>query len=210
MAVICPTITAADERDYASQIDKVKNFAHRIHIDLMDGELAPSRSVDISKVTLPEGLLCDVHVMFSRPMDIIDDLIRLNPYMVIIHQEADVDHTRFARFLHEHHIKAGLALLQETSVQSAQSLIAYFDQVLIFGGKFGYQGGQADLGLIDKVKEALDLYPVPEIAWDGGVNDKNAKQLADAGVNVLNVGSFIQSDVDPKAAYAKILRSLIR
>jgi ribulose-phosphate 3-epimerase len=208
MAVICPTITAASETDYARQIDNVKGFAKRIHIDLMDGQLAPTISLEASKIWLPEGIICDVHVMFKRPLDIIEELITLKPHLIVIHKEVDVDHQQFADQLREHNIKAGLALLPETPLESIAGLAYHFEQILIFGGHLGYQGGQANLGLIDKVKEARSLYSNIEIAWDGGINDQNAKKLVHSGADVLNVGAYIQSSPDPRAAYAKIEQSL--
>ena len=42
MAVICPTVTAVSEHDYKEQLLRLKPFAKRIHIDLMDGRFAPT------------------------------------------------------------------------------------------------------------------------------------------------------------------------
>ena len=78
------------------------------------------------------------------------------------------------------------------------------DQVLVFSGNLGYHGGEADLGLLEKVKKIWQHHPECEIAWDGGINDQNVQQLVDAGVSVLNVGGFVQQSADPEAAYAKL------
>jgi pentose-5-phosphate-3-epimerase len=40
-----------------------------------------------------------------------------------------------------------------------------------------------------------------EIGWDGGVTDQNISQLAFAGVDVFNVGGFIQKAEDPEKAF---------
>ena len=42
------------------------------------------------------------------------------------------------------------------------------------------------------------------IGWDGGINADNVVELVRAGVEVLNVGGFIQHSSDPGAAYAKL------
>jgi pentose-5-phosphate-3-epimerase len=95
-------------------------------------------------------------------------------------------------------------------VLSAESieLMADYDQVLIFSGRLGYHGGQADLGLLTKVRQVKEIYPGLEIAWDGGINDQNVKTITGAGVSVLNVGGFIQKSESPVEAYAKIKASL--
>jgi len=60
------------------------------------------------------------------------------------------------------------------------------------------------LSLLDKVREVKLLHPEAEISWDGGINDKNAKQLANGGIDVLNAGGFIQQAANPSVAYAKL------
>jgi ribulose-phosphate 3-epimerase len=207
--VICPTITAFDLHEYRQQMENVAPFSERIHIDLMDGQFAPTVSPDLERVWWPQELLADIHLMYQRPMDYIDQLIKLRPHMVIVHNEADVHHMDFAARLHQHDIKTGLAVLQDTPIDYAFQIMHSFDQVLVFSGELGYHGGAADLSLINKVKKIREDHPEAEIAWDGGINDQNAKQLVDAGVQVLNVGGYIQSSDSPKVAYAK-LKEIIR
>ncbi len=53
------------------------------------------------------------------------------------------------------------------------------------------------------------LKPELEIGWDGGVNDTNAAILVQSGVDVLNVGGFIQKSKDPQAAYNKLCEQAV-
>jgi ribulose-phosphate 3-epimerase len=208
MAVICPTVTAFDKHEYRTQIERLVPFAKRVHIDLMDGEFAPSKSPDLSTIWWPKELTADIHLMYQRPMEQVDELIKLKPNLVVIHAEAEADFSDFAARLHDAGIKTGLALLQDTSVESVAKVLPDFDHVLVFSGNLGYHGGAADLGLLDKVREIRQNYPEIEISWDGGISDQNAPQLIEAGVDVLNVGGFIQKADDPAAVY-KSLASLI-
>ncbi len=201
---ICPTVTANDPHEFRAQMERIAPFAHRVHIDLMDGEFTTSKSPDLAQIWWPHELTADIHLMYKRPMDYIDQLIKLKPSMVIIHNEAEVHHMHFAAQLHKEGIEVGLAILQDTPVEYAYQIMHSFDQILVFSGNLGYHGGEADLGLLDKVRKIRDHHPDGEIAWDGGINDQNAKQLIDAGVTVLNVGGFIQQSEDPAVAYAKI------
>ncbi len=185
-------------------MERLTPFAHRVHIDLMDGEFTTSKSPSLEQIWWPPELTADIHLMYQKPMDYIDQLIKLKPKMVIIHNEADVHHMHFAAQLHKEGIEVGLAILKDTPVEYAYQIMHSFDQVLVFSGNLGYHGGEADLGLLDKVKKIREHHPECEIAWDGGINDQNAKQLTEAGVQVLNVGGFIQQSDDPRQAYAKI------
>src|SRR5665213_833718 len=207
MTLICPTITATDEQMYASQLANIK-FADHLHIDLMDGQLAPTISPNLNQIYWPKSQKADIHLIYKSPMEHLERLISLSPNMVIIHAEAEVHHMYFAASLHKHGIKAGLAILQDTNVDSIERIVNSFDQVLIFSGHLGYHGGVADLGLLDKIKGIKKHHPDVELAWDGGINDQNVKQLVDAGINVLNVGGYIQNSPDPEEAYAKLKLSI--
>ncbi|HVI60711.1 MAG TPA: hypothetical protein VM535_01000 [Candidatus Saccharimonadales bacterium] len=204
MAVICPTVTAYNPHEYREQMERVQPFARRIHIDLMDGHFAPTHSPGLDHVWWPAEVKADIHLMYQRPMPQLPLLIKLRPNLVIIHAEADVNHAEFADGLHKVGIRTGLALLHDTPADDVKSLVKSFDHLLVFSGKLGYHGGQADLQLIDKVKSLRALNPQAEIGWDGGITADNAKQLADAGVDVLNVGGFVQQADDPQVAYAKL------
>ena len=103
------------------------------------------------------------------------------------------------------YILVGLAVLQETLIEHTYKIMHSFDQVLVFSGNLGHHGGEADLGLLDKVQKIKEHHPGVEIAWDGGISDQNAKQLIDGGVDVLNVGGFIQKSETPQGAYDKLV-----
>ena len=185
-------------------MERLEPFAQRIHIDLMDGEFAPTTSPGLDKIWWPHQLVADIHLMYQRPMEHIDQLIKLKPHLVVIHNEAQVHHMEFAARLHQHDIEVGLAILHDTPIEHAYQIMHSFDHVLIFSGDLGKHGGVADLGVLDKVRKVRQHHPEVEIGWDGGINAENAKQLIEGGVNILNVGGFIQKSSDPSAAYAKL------
>lgn len=201
MPVVCPTVTAYDTHEYREQMERIGPFAKRVHIDLMDGHFAPTKSPDLRHVWWPEGVTADIHLMYQRPLAQLPLLIKLRPHLVVIHAEADVDHEGLAKNLRRVGIRAGLALLADTPPERVKSIVKTFDHLLVFSGHLGYHGGQADLKLLDKVKELHGLNPHAEIGWDGGVTDNNAKRLVDAGVDVLNVGGFIQAAQEPRSRY---------
>ena len=105
-------------------------------------------------------------------------------------------------------IKTGIALLKPTSVSEYARLIEFADHLLIFSGSLGRFGGGADYSLFDKITEARKLHPGIEIGWDGGVNKDDASDLVRAGVNVLNVGGFIQRAEDPRKAYGILNKAI--
>jgi ribulose-phosphate 3-epimerase len=208
MAIVCPTVTAFTEHDYKEQILRLKPFAQRIHIDLMDGIFAPTISPSLDHIWWPHEVEADIHLMYQEPMDYLDALIRLKPRMVVIHNEAHVHHMHFAAELHRHDILTGLAVLRDTPIEYAYQIMHSFDHILVFSGDLGHHGGHADLGLLDKVTKIKARHPDAEIGWDGGINDEIAPQLIAGGVQVLNVGGFIQKADDPAAMY-NILNEMV-
>jgi ribulose-phosphate 3-epimerase len=204
MSIICPAILAKDEEEYKKLIEKVKPFAERIQIDLKDNDFALGESIALDKIWLPDGILADIHVMYSNPQDHLETLIRLKPNMVIVHEESNCDIPKFASDLRAEGIKTGLAILQGTSVEKAAYIFPHIQHLLIFSGDLGHYGGKADLSLTSKITESKHIHKYLEIGWDGGVNTGNAAELTKAGVDVLDVGGAILNASNPQDAYATI------
>jgi ribulose-phosphate 3-epimerase len=189
-----------DPREYRAAIERVCEFAERIHIDFADGKFAPTKLVPIVDTWWPVGLMVDFHIMYQKPLEYIEDIIYQQPHLVIIHAEAE-GVEEFLSELEGLGIKLGVALLKQTPVDTIKPILEKLDHVLIFSGDLGYYGGIVDYGLLDKVEELRQLKPEIEIGWDGGVKDGTALRLADGGVDVLNVGGYIQNSPNPEAAY---------
>jgi ribulose-phosphate 3-epimerase len=202
MPVICPSILADTPALYRAQIEKVGHFAQRIQIDLTDGVFAKSKTVKPEDAWWPVGLLADFHLMYSRPDSAIETILEHQPHMIIVHAEADGNFEAFADICHHHGVKIGVALLQKTSVESVLSALNTIDHVLIFSGDLGNYGGHANLDLLNKVTTLKQHRQDIEIGWDGGINQQNISRLIFGGVDVLNVGGFIQKSPDPEQAYS--------
>ena len=206
MSIICPTVLADTVGEYRDQMESIQDFASRIQIDLGDGRFT-NETVGTADVWWPEHITADIHLMYQQPVKAIDDLVILHPDLVIIHAEAD-DAAEALALLREHHIRTGVALLQETTVESAADLVRLSDHILIFSGSLGSFGGRVDLSLLNKVQQIRTIEPDIEIGWDGGISVETARKLADGGVDVLNVGGAIQKANQPENAYRDLLRRL--
>lgn len=206
MPIICPTVTASNPHEYREQVERLVPFAKRIHVDFMDGLFTKNKSLDISKGWLPHdhGIQTDLHLMFLRPDLYLNEIKHMKPHLVIIQAEAKGDFMELADKLHYAKIKVGVALLQQTSVDSIAPALDDIDHVLIFSGDLGHFGGKANLALLKKVGELKSLKPKLEIGWDGGINEHNITHLINGGVDVLNVGGFIQNSSNPLKAFRKL------
>lgn len=201
MAVICPTVLAANPHDFKAQIDRLQPFAGRIHIDLMDGKFAKPKSISPEHIWWPPGVDVDLHVMYKKPFAINHYYESMPLRTVIVHAEAKGDFMEFAAAMKRSGKKVGVALLAATAVDTIAGGLEMIDHVLIFSGHLGHFGGKADPALLPKIKQLRALKPSLEIGWDGGINDRNAAALSAAGIDVLNVGGYIQHAENPTSAY---------
>jgi ribulose-phosphate 3-epimerase len=206
MPVVCPTILAANKDDYDDQVKKIANLGKRIQIDLTDGKFAPTKTVAPQAAWWPAGFMADIHLMFKDPLPAAKSLTSKEPNMIIAHAESDGNFDKLHELCRHLNIKLGLALLPATPPELIDSAVKQIDHVLIFSGDLGSFGGHADLGLLDKVVYLKSKNPDLEIGWDGGINDRNISQLVFGGVDVLNVGGYIQNADDPEKAYNSLFR----
>lgn len=203
---ITPTITTADAHEYRDDLEKIATFADGVHLDFADGHFAPNELLPLDKAWRSDELITHAHIMYQRPLDVIEDIMHLEADLVILHVESE-DLQECLEILQENGTRTGVALLGETSVAELKELHIdhLFDHVLVFGGKLGFQGGEADMTVIKKVRKLREEYPDIEIGWDGGINNENIQTIVDAGVTVLNVGGFIKKASNPKNAYDSLV-----
>ncbi len=206
MALICPAILVRTTTELVQQLNRCGSWASRIQIDLVDGHLPPATTptVGLNQIGWPGHLQADLHLMYGRPADYLAQLESLRPNLVIIHPEADGDHQQLVEQLRARSIKTGLALRSSTRLLETKQLLASVDHALVFGGSLGQQGAQADLSQLALVAWLRERHPRLEIGWDGGINPSNVRQLVQAGVEVLYVGSYLTRAPDQLMAYENL------
>lgn len=217
MTVVCPTImpTSDDAHVFRNIMERLGGLGPRIQIDLMDGQFAPHRNTEPSNLWWPDGVKADIHLMYLHPEEALGDLLQLQPHLIILHAEAEGDLTERIRQIQSAGVKAGVALLRASLVEDYKELIRLADHVLLFGGELGGDGA-AELSALDKVAEVRALFSnlsddedaSVEIGWDGGANQDNIRRIADAGIDVINVGGALRKAEDPSRVYQELCQLL--
>lgn len=208
MSVIVPTITAETPAIYKEQADRITGFAERVHIDLADGDFAPTFLVGINDLWAPQGWTVDIHLMVNNLAEYVPKLLPLKPHLIIVHAEATADTQAALTQIKQAGIRAGVALLRSTVPKTVEAQIQLADHVMIFSGDLGRFGGTASLMQLEKIRLIKAINPTVEIGWDGGVMVDNAYSLVQGGVDVLNVGSAIHKATDPQAAFARLQQEI--
>lgn len=205
MAVIVPTITTDNPEVFVQNLQTFSSFTKRVQVDVSDGSFAPSTTVPLQGMTVPEGLTVDLHLMSARPSEHLPEILALKPSLCILHAEADDDLASVFQRLKDAGIKVGVALVKTTFPGRVNELLAQADHALIFAGELGRQGGTADMMQIEKIPLIKALKSPIEIGWDGGASLSNIRAIAHAGAEVVNVGSAITNADDPAEMYQALV-----
>lgn len=207
-ATIAPTVLAETTDQYKASMEKIHQLADRVHIDISDGEFAPTFTINANEAWWPQGWHADIHAMVARPSEYVEQLIALKADLIIFHAEVTEDLLPIMQRIKTAGVKAGIALQRPTVPASIAPLIEQADHVMIFSGNLGHYGGTASLMQLEKVRLIRAIKPDVEIGWDGGVTLDNAFNLAQGGIDVLNVGGTIAKSADPAATYNALVSEI--
>lgn len=203
--IIAPSVLAADFANLQRDIEMInQSEADWFHIDIMDGVFVPNISFGmpvLEAITRHAKKTIDVHLMIVDPDRYISTFKKIGADVLTVHYEACTHLHRTLQAIKAEGMKAGVALNPHTNVQLLEDVIQDIDLVCLMSVNPGF-GGQsfientynkvAKLKALIKQKNASTLIEI-----DGGVTTKNAKQLIEAGADVLVAGSFVFNSTDP-------------
>lgn len=207
-AVVAPAVLAETTDQFKDLMEKIHQLADRVHIDITDGEFAPSFTINATEAWWPQGWHADIHAMVARPSEYVDQLIALRADLIIFHAEVEEDLTSSLQKIKSAGIKTGIALQRPTVPSTVADLIQQVDHVMIFSGDLGHYGGTASMMQLEKVRLIRAMKPEIEIGWDGGVTLENAFNLAQGGVDVLNVGGTIAKSANAEETYKALVAEI--
>lgn len=203
--LIAPSVLAADFANLQRDVEMINNSnADWFHIDIMDGVFVPNISFgmpvlrDIAKHATKT---IDVHLMIVDPDRYIKTFADLGSNILTVHYEACTHLHRTLQAIKAEGMKAGVALNPHTNVSLLEDTINDIDLVCIMSVNPGFGGQSFIENTYKKVKQLKEIIKRNNastiIEIDGGVTNKNAKQLVDAGADVLVAGSYVFKSEDP-------------
>lgn len=206
MPIIAPSILNADYGHLADEIKMLnESEAEWIHLDIMDGIFVPNISFGIPVVETVNKLsdkFLDVHLMIQKPDKYIEAFQKAGADGITVHIEADHNLEQTLKATREKGCKSAVSLKPQTPVKDLFPFLQYTDMVLVMSVNPGFGNQKFIEESYDRIRELkkyiLDHQLDVKIEVDGGVNDKNISQLAEAGVDCFVVGSYIFKSDQPK------------
>lgn len=210
--LIAPSVLAADFANLQRDIEMINNSeADWFHIDIMDGVFVPNISYGmpvLAAITKHAKKTIDVHLMIVDPDRYISTFKKLGTDVLTVHYEACTHLHRTLQAIKAEGMQAGVALNPHTNVSLLEDVINDIDLVCIMSVNPGFGGQSFIENTYKKIKQLKEIITrnnaSTKIEIDGGVTNKNAAQLVDAGADVLVAGSYVFGANDPIATIADL------
>lgn len=202
---IAPSVLAADFANLQRDIEMLNNSeADYIHIDIMDGVFVPNISFGFpvcNAIYEHAKKPMDFHLMIEHADPYLEDCMKAGAEIISVHYEACRHLHRTVSEIRNLGAKAGVVLNPHTSVDVLEEILPHIDLVLIMSVNPGF-GGQkfieTTFSKVTKLKSMVDVINSEIlIEIDGGVNEKNADLLFNAGADILVAGSSVFKSDDP-------------
>ncbi len=178
------------------------------HIDVMDGKFVKNNTSErmrryTESIKSVSNIPLDVHLMVNNVEEYVKDYIDMGGNCITFHIEAcksEMEVLKQISYIKQNNCKVGIAINPKTAIEKVYEYLPYIHKVLIMTVEPGNGGQELLTETLNKIAELNKFiyengYEV-DIQVDGGINEKNAKQVIEAGTNIIVAGSYIINSED--------------
>lgn len=178
------------------------------HIDVMDGKFVKNNTSErmrryTESIKSVSNIPLDVHLMVNNVEEYVKDYIDMGVNCITFHIEAcksEMEVLKQISYIKQNNCKVGIAINPKTAIEKVYEYLPYIHKVLIMTVEPGNGGQELLTETLNKIAELNKFiyengYEV-DIQVDGGINEKNAKQVIEAGTNIIVAGSYIINSED--------------
>jgi len=216
---IAPSILSADFARLGEEVVNTLNAgADVVHFDVMDNHYVPNLTIGplVCEALHKHDVTAPIYVhLMIRPLDrIIPDFAKAGASYITFHPEATEHIDRSLQLVKDNGCKCGLVFNPATPLSYLDYVMDKVDMILLMSVNPGF-GGQSFIPyVLDKAREVRKRIDATgrdiRLEIDGGVNVKNIREIAEAGVDTFVAGSAVfgaGKDSDPNR-YDSIIKSL--
>ena len=191
-----------------------RSAAEWVHIDVMDGVFVPNISFGfpiVKPVRKATDKTLDVHLMIVNPEKYVKRFVEAGANYVTFHHEACTDPRATIAEIKAAGAKAGVSIKPATAAEEIFDYLDELDMVLVMSVEPGFGGQSFMPNSLDKArtlrKEINEKGYNCLIEIDGGISAENAREVFDAGVDVIVAGSSVFGAEDQEQAIIDILNA---
>ncbi len=215
MRIVAPSILSADFGNLERDIKMIeRSEAEWVHIDVMDGVFVPNISFGfpvMKPVRKATSKVLDVHLMIVEPERYVKRFVEAGANYVTFHHEACANPSATIAKIKAAGAKAGVSVKPATPIEVIFPYLSELDMVLVMSVEPGFGGQSFMPDSLDKVRalrkeiESKGYSCLIEI--DGGISSENAREVFDAGVDVIVAGSSVFGAENQEQAIKDILNA---
>lgn len=192
---IAPSVLSSDFSRLGEEVRAViEAGADIIHLDIMDGHFAPNITFGppvVASLRRHSTVPLECHLMISDPAAYIDAFADAGADIILIHVEGVLHPHRILSRIKSHGLKAGVVLNPGTSQDDIEYLVDDVDEVLVMTVNPGFGGQKFIPEMLRKIQYVRGMLGDRDLEVDGGIDDRTAPLVVEAGANVLVAGSYV-------------------
>ena len=178
-----------------------------IHVDVMDGRFVPNITIGplvVEAIRNATKNVVDVHLMIVEPEKYVQRFAEAGADVITVHAEASTHLHRTLQQIRALGKRAGVSFNPHTPPDCLEYVLPDVDLVLVMSVNPGF-GGQSFIpsaaAKLARIRDLIDDSGLDvDLEVDGGVQPGTARQVVEAGADVLVAGSAVFKRGDYAAA----------
>jgi ribulose-phosphate 3-epimerase len=200
VARIIPSIASGNPLCLGEELARLGDYPY-LHFDIEDGNFLPNITFGmktIRAIAEKTNAETDAHLMVTHPGRLIAPLKECGVKAVSVQIEALPYPSEILSQIRFSGMKAGLALNLKTAPEEVLMFLPYLDFVLFMTSEPDLSSEAFNPCVLKKIRRARKLLPKEISLWaDGGIGEKEIRDVSSAGADTIILGRAVFSTPDP-------------